>query len=116
MDNLTKSLMLQIISTKAVPIFTKNFSWLTESEEATTVDSIKDVVRSSVKVPEFDKELKKAGGHIFRNVVEITIKMKTIVRKPLTIKINKLRLRNLDYKDTRILLISHLSIYLSIYV
>ena len=31
------------------------------------VDSIKDVVRSSVKVPEFDKHLKKAGGHIGRN-------------------------------------------------
>ena len=27
------------------------------------VDSIKDVVRSSVKVPEFDKHLKKAEGH-----------------------------------------------------
>ncbi len=26
------------------------------------------------------------GGHISRNVVEITIKMKTIVRKPLMIK------------------------------
>ena len=50
------------------------------------VDSIKDVVRSSVKVPGFDKHLKKAGGHIDRNVVEITIKMKTIVRKPLMIK------------------------------
>ena len=37
--------------------------------------------RSTVKVPEFDKHLKKAGGHIGRNVVEITIKMKTIVRK-----------------------------------
>ena len=48
------------------------------------MDSIKDVVRSSVKVPEFDK---KAGGHISRNVVEIAIKMKTIVRKPLMIKI-----------------------------
>ena len=46
--------------------------------------------------PEFDKHLKKAGGHIGRNVVEITIKMKTIVRKPLMIKINKLCLRNLD--------------------
>ena len=55
--------------------------WLTES------DSIKDVVRSSVKVPEFDKHLKKTGGHIGWNVVEITIKMKTIVRKPLMIKI-----------------------------
>ena len=36
--------------------------------------------------PEFDKHLKKAGGHIGRNVVEITIKMKTIVRKTLMIK------------------------------
>ena len=50
------------------------------------VVSIKDIVRSSVKVPEFDKHLKKAGGHIGRNVVEITIKMKTIVRKTLMIK------------------------------
>ena len=60
------------------------------------MDSIKDVIRSSVKVPEFNKHLKKAGGHIDRNVVEITIEMKTIVRKPLMIKITKLRLRNLD--------------------
>ena len=37
---------------------------------------------------------KKAGEHIVRNVVEITIKMKTIVRKLLMIKIIKLRLRN----------------------
>ena len=50
------------------------------------VDSIKDVVRSSVKVPEFNKHLKRAGGHVGRNVVEITVKMKTIVRKPLMIK------------------------------
>ena len=41
------------------------------------VDSIKDVVRSSVKVPEFNKHLEKAGGHIGWNVVEITMKMKT---------------------------------------
>ena len=60
------------------------------------MNSVKDIVRSSVKVTEFDKHLKKAGGHIDGNVVEITIKMKTIVRKPLRIKINKLRLRNLD--------------------
>ena len=46
------------------------------------VDSIKEVVRSSVKLLEFDKHLNKAGGHIGRNVVEITIKKKTIVRKP----------------------------------
>ena len=45
----------------------------TESEQATPVESIKDVFRSSVKVPEFDKHLKKAGGHIGRNVVEIII-------------------------------------------
>ena len=51
---------------------------------------------NSMKVPELDKHLKKSGGHIGRNVVEITIKMKTIVRKPLMIKITKLRLRNLD--------------------
>ena len=56
--------------------------WLTESEQATPVDSIKDEVRSSVLVPEFDKHLKKARGHIGRNVVEITIKMKKIVQKP----------------------------------
>ena len=61
--------------------------WLTESERTTPVDSIKDIVRSSVKVPEFDKHLKKAGGHIDRNVVEIKLKMKTIVRKPLMINI-----------------------------
>ena len=62
----------------------------------TPLDSIKDVVQSSVWVPEFDKHLKKAGGHIDRNVVEMTILMKTIVRKPFMIKIIKLRLRNLD--------------------
>ena len=62
-----------------------------ESEKATPVDSIKDVVRSSVKVPEFDKHLKKAGGHKDRNVVEITIKMKTIVRKPLMMKIAQIK-------------------------
>ena len=33
-----------------------------------------------MKVPEFDKHLKKAGGHIGQNVVEIAIKMKTIVQ------------------------------------
>ena len=49
-----------------------------------------------MKVPEFDKHLKKVGGHIGRNVVEITIKMKTIVQKPLMIKIIKLRHRNFD--------------------
>ena len=43
-----------------------------ESEQATPVVSIKDVVRSSVKVPEFDKHLKKAGGYIGQNIMEIT--------------------------------------------
>ena len=51
------------------------------------MDSMKDVFRSSVLVTEFDKRLKKARGHIDRNVVEITIKRKAIVRKPLMIKI-----------------------------
>ena len=50
------------------------------------MDSIKYVVRSSVKVPEFDKHLKKAGGHTGRNVEEITIKMKTIGQKTLNDK------------------------------
>ena len=63
-----------------------NPDWLMESELVTLVISIKDVVRSSVKVPEFDKHLKKAGGHIDRNVIEITIKKKTIVPKPVMIK------------------------------
>ena len=44
--------------------------------------------QGSVKVSAFDKHLK-AGGHIGRNVVEITIKMKTIVRKTLMIKTHK---------------------------
>ena len=33
-----------------------------------------------------NKYLKKVGGHIGRNIGEITIKMKIIVRKPLMIK------------------------------
>ena len=39
-----------------------------ESEQATPMDLIKDVVRSSVKVPEFDKHQKKAGGYIGQNM------------------------------------------------
>ena len=60
------------------------------------MDSIKDIVRSFLKVPEFDKHLKNTERHVGRNVVEITRKMKTITRKPLMIKINKLHLRNFD--------------------
>ena len=60
------------------------------------MNSIKDVDLSSVKVPEFDKHLKKASGHIGRKIVGITKKIKIIVRKPLMIKIIKLRKRNLD--------------------
>ena len=63
--------------------------WLTKSEQVTPMDSINDVVQSSMWVPEFEKHLK-AGGHIGQNVVEITtIKMKTLVQKPLMIKIIK---------------------------
>ena len=43
-----------------------------------------------MNVPEFDKHLKKAEGHIGRDIVEITIKMKTIVRKTLMIKKNSI--------------------------
>ena len=39
-----------------------------EPEQAITMDSIKDVVRSSVKLLEFDKHLKKAGGNIDRTL------------------------------------------------
>ena len=39
--------------------------WLMETEQATPVDSIKDVVRSSVKFPKFDKHLKK-GWRTYR--------------------------------------------------
>ena len=47
--------------------------------------------------PEFDKKhLKKAEGQIVRNIVTITIKKKTIVRKSWLIKLNKLRLWNSD--------------------
>ena len=71
-----------------------------ESEQVTPVDSIKDVVRSYVKISEFDKHLplSRCWGAVAyrRNVVEITIKMKTIIWKPLMIKIIKLRLRNLE--------------------
>ena len=39
------------------------------------------VPESEKKVPESDKKyLKKAGGHIGRNTVQITMKMRTIVR------------------------------------
>ena len=55
---------------------------LTESEQVTPVDLMKDVDQSSVKVPKFDKHLKKAGGHIGRNVAKITMKMKIIIQKP----------------------------------
>ena len=53
------------------------------SKQATPVDSIKDVVQSSMQVPEFNKHLKKARGHNCQKIVEITIKMKTIIPKPL---------------------------------
>ena len=46
---------------------------------------------------EFDKKhLKKDGGYLGRNFVNITIKMKIIVQKLWMIKIIKLRLRNSD--------------------
>ena len=69
--------------------------WLARSEQANPVDKIKYRVRISVLGSEFDKKrLKKAGEHIGRSVVNITIKMKKNIRKPLMIKIIKRRLRN----------------------
>ena len=66
------------------------------------MDSIKDVVQSSVKVPEFNK-------HIGQNV-EITIKMKAIVRKHLMIKklsIFPLRLRDIQIMNENVLIKSN---------
>ena len=42
----------------------------------------------------------KAGGHIGRNVVEIAIKIKTIVQKPLIIKILPIMIEFPPYKST----------------
>ena len=50
---------------------------------------------SEKKVPESDKKyLKKAGGHIGRNVVQITMKMRTIVRITFIFKLNYLNYLN----------------------
>ena len=43
----------------------------------------------------YDFYLCSYADFFFQNDVEIAIKMKTIVRKPLMVKITKLRLRNL---------------------
>ena len=52
------------------------------------------MVPESEKVPESDKKyMKKAGGHISRNVVRITINMMTIVRIIQIIQIIKPRLK-----------------------
>ena len=49
--------------------------------------SVTDVIRSSVKAPEFDKKhQKKTRGYIGWNVVNIITKMKTIVQKPWMIR------------------------------
>ena len=69
---------------KKVPEFEKKVS---ESEK----------VLESEKFPESDKKyLKKAGGHIGRNVVQITMKMRIIVRIIQIIQIIKPHLKNAD--------------------
>ena len=74
--------------------------------------SIKDVVQSSVKVPEFDKYLKKARGHIGQNIVEITIKMKPIVQKSLMMdKINYINLKGCLINKQKRLCVSICSIF-----
>ena len=73
-----------VISTMFRTICPPAFSGVCRTwKQASPVYSIKDVVRSSVNFPEFDKHLKKLREHIGRNVVEIIINMKTIVRKTL---------------------------------
>ena len=71
----------------------KEFGGLGTFTELQTTSFIESKGVASCK---FEKHLKKAGRHIGRIVVEITIKMKIIVRKPLRIKIIKLFRRNLD--------------------
>ena len=62
--------MMALDYDKKVPDYNKKVS---ESE--------KKVPESEKKVPVSEKKyLKKAGGHIGRNVVQITMKMRTIVR------------------------------------
>ena len=61
---------------KKVPDYDKK---IPQSEKK--VPEFEKKVPGSEKVPESDKKyLKKAGGHIGRNVVQITMKMGTIVR------------------------------------
>ena len=65
------------------------------------MDYTKDVVWISVLAPEFyKKHLKKAGGRIGRNFVNIT--MKTIVRKPWMIEIVELCLRKSENLESYI--------------
>ena len=60
-------------------------AWLRKSHVQVDL-GIEWVLRcKAVEVDSFNKRLKKAGAYISRNV-EITIKMKTIVQKPLLIK------------------------------
>ena len=59
-----------------------------ESEQAPTRGLNKEGGSMFMLTPEFGmKHLRKAGGHIDRKVVNIKTKIKTIVRKPLRIKI-----------------------------
>ena len=105
----TKEPELKVVSHNRVQVLNIPVLLLTcslDRSQVIPVDSIKDIVRSSVKVPEFDKHLKKARGYIGRNIVEITIKMKTIVWKPLIIKISIKVLKFMYYQ----LLLSLLSL------
>ena len=68
-----------------------------ELEQSIPVGRIKRSVRGCVWALEFDvKRLNKGEGRIGRNVVSITMKMKTIVRIFEVIKMIKLHLRNFD--------------------
>ena len=80
-----------VISTKFRPICPPAFRCLSNSGTYT-----------GLRTTSFTESTKKAGGHIGRTVVEITAKMKTIVREPLMIKKNittvKLRRRGKLFK------------------
>ena len=80
------------------PHFKFTASWKLSQKKLTKPKN--NVVRSSVKVPEFDKHLQKAGGHIGRNLMEITIKMKTTVRKsfPKRISVKVIMIPRLEFE------------------
>ena len=80
MISLRSTFQLNTLST-ATLLTMSGKEWLIGLEQSTPVVQIKGSVRDSAWTLEFDmKNRKKAEGHIGRNIVSITIKMKTIVQ------------------------------------